>query len=81
MSCTGLGRAALPCYTVLKLAIGCIPFIKWEKMVVERSTSKVTSSLRLDISFVWQLKVQKVESATSRQQLTYVRSVNAIKRS
>ena len=52
MSCTGLGKAALPCYTVVKLAIGFIPFIKWEKIVAERSNSKVTSSLGLDINFV-----------------------------
>ena len=29
-----LGRTALYCYSVIMIGLGCIPFIKWEEMVV-----------------------------------------------
>ena len=28
-------RTALYCYSVIMVVLGCIPFIKWEEMVVE----------------------------------------------
>ena len=51
MSGTGLGRAAIHCYTALKVVIGCIPFsFKWEEIVVVGGTKTKVEFVKAVIS-------------------------------